>query len=276
MKTSDYLKKYGVTLKKSLGQNFLSNEVFAKKIVELSGVNKQDTVLEIGAGAGTLTVALAETGATIYAIEIDERLKPILEERLLTFPNVHLIFSDFLALDLSFLPSGYKCVSNIPYYITAPILKRLIFTPFSALFIMMQKEVGERLLEEPGSSNRGFLTVVLQTVANIEKILMVPKSAFVPNPEVDSVVLKITRKEPFPFVDSSQLESFWRFVSDSFSQKRKTIYNNLKAITKDTKVLELVIKEANIPSNARPEQLSEEQFLMLWKAWSKFTNEKQR
>ncbi|MDM7321010.1 MAG: rRNA adenine N-6-methyltransferase family protein, partial [Fervidobacterium sp.] len=142
-------------------------------------------------------------------------------------------------------------------------------------FIMMQKEVGERLLEEPGSSNRGFLTVVLQTVANIEKILVVPKSAFVPNPEVDSVVLKITRKEPFPFADSSQLESFWRFVSDSFSQKRKTIYNNLKATTKDTKVLELIIKEANIPSNARPEQLSEEQFLMLWKVWSKFTNEKQ-
>ncbi|QAV32324.1 16S rRNA (adenine(1518)-N(6)/adenine(1519)-N(6))-dimethyltransferase RsmA [Fervidobacterium changbaicum] len=263
-----------MTLKKSLGQNFLSNEVYAKKIVEISQIKPNDTVLEIGAGAGTLTVALAETGATIYAIEIDERLKPVLEERLLIFPNVHLIFSDFLALDISFLPDGYKCVSNIPYYITAPILKKLIFTHFSALFIMMQKEVGERLLEKAGSSNRGFLTVVLQTVGDIEKLLTVPKSAFVPNPEVDSVVLKITRKTPFPFSDDSELESFWKFVSDSFAQKRKTIYNNLRAFVRDNEVLAMILEEAIIQPTARPEQLTEEQFLSLWRIWLKLTGGK--
>jgi len=255
-------------LKKSLGQNFLSNEQYAEKIAAVSNVSENDVVLEIGAGAGTLTVAIAKSGATIYAVEIDERMKPILVERLASFPNVHLIFSDFLALDISFLPKGYKCVSNIPYYITAPILKRLLFTDFSSLTIMMQKEVGERLLEKPGSSNRGFLTVVLQTVANVEKALLVPKSAFVPNPDVDSIVLKITRKEYIPFVDISEVESFWTFVSNSFSQKRKTIYNNLKTFVDDKDRIEIMLKESGVRANARPEELSEDEFFALWRAWN--------
>ncbi|WP_448375965.1 16S rRNA (adenine(1518)-N(6)/adenine(1519)-N(6))-dimethyltransferase RsmA [Fervidobacterium sp.] len=255
-------------MKKSLGQNFLSNEQYAEKIAAVSNVSENDVVLEIGAGAGTLTVALAKSGATIYAVEIDERMKPILVERLASFPNVHLIFSDFLALDISFLPKGYKCVSNIPYYITAPILKRLLFTNFSSLTIMMQKEVGERLLEKPGSSNRGFLTVVLQTVANVEKALLVPKSAFVPNPDVDSIVLKITKKEPMPFVDISELESFWTFVSNTFSQKRKTIYNNLKTFVDDKVKIEVMLKESGVRANARPEELSEDGFFALWRTWN--------
>ncbi|MGC9796878.1 16S rRNA (adenine(1518)-N(6)/adenine(1519)-N(6))-dimethyltransferase RsmA [Fervidobacterium riparium] len=269
MKTSDYLKKYGVTLKKSLGQNFLSNETFAEKIVQLSEIEKTDTVLEIGAGAGTLTVALAQTGATIFAIEIDERMRPILQERLLTYENVHLIFSDFLALDTSFLPDGYKCVSNIPYYITAPILKKLLFTNFKSLTIMMQKEVGERLLEKPGSSNRGFLTVVLQTVANVQKVLTVPKSAFVPNPDVDSVVLKMTRKEQLPFSDNYELESYWNLVSNAFSQKRKTIYNNLKTFIDDKQKIEEILLKAGVQPNERPEGLTEEQFVALWREWKR-------
>lgn len=266
LKTADYIKKYNVVLKKSLGQNFLSNDKYAEKIAGLSQLNQNDTVLEIGAGAGTLTLALAQTAATVYAIEIDERLRPILIERLSAFPNVHIIFSDFLSLDISFLPEGYKCVSNIPYYITAPILKKLLFTSFSTLTIMMQKEVGERLLEKPGSSNRGFLSVVLQTLANVEKVLLVPKSAFVPNPDVDSIVLKITRRERNS-LSFSELESFWTFVSNCFSQKRKTIYNNLRTFVTDKIALENLLKDSNVRPTARPEELTEEEFIALWKAW---------
>jgi 16S rRNA (adenine1518-N6/adenine1519-N6)-dimethyltransferase len=250
-------------LKKSLGQNFLSNEIYAEKIVKLSGISKDDTILEIGAGAGTLTIALAQTGAIVFAIEIDKRMEPILKERTEGFNNVHIIFSDFLELDLSFLPSNYKCVSNIPYYITAPILKKLLFTSFHSLIIMMQKEVGERLLERPGSSNRGFLTVVLQTVSHVEKLLLVPKSAFVPNPDVDSVVLRIKKKDNFPFTDMKELESYWIFVSNAFSQKRKTIVNNLKAMGISKELIPEIL--GNITQFARPEDLTEEEFLTLWR-----------
>ncbi len=220
--------------------------------------------MEIGAGAGTLTVALAKTGATVFAVEIDKRMEPILKERLLSFPNVKLIFEDFLATDISFLPDNYKCVSNIPYYITAPILKKLIFTNFHSMSIMVQREVGERLLEQPGSSNRGFLTVVIQTIADIEKLLLVPKSAFVPNPDIDSLVLKITKKSEFPFKTSQELESYWKFVSNSFAQKRKTIQNNLKNMI-SKHVIESALNSVGIEKSARPEELTNEQFLNLWR-----------
>ncbi|MFN3691716.1 MAG: 16S rRNA (adenine(1518)-N(6)/adenine(1519)-N(6))-dimethyltransferase RsmA [Fervidobacterium sp.] len=264
------MKKYGVSLKKSLGQNFLSSDVYANKIVELSRICKDDVVLEIGAGAGTLTVALAETGATVFAIEIDKRMQPILSERLNNFDNVKLIFDDFLKTDLSFLlslPQGFKCVSNIPYYITAPIIKKLLFTNFQSLTLMVQKEVGERLLEPPGSSNRGFLTVVIQTVAKVEKLLTVPKSAFVPNPEVDSLVLKITKKENFSFNSISDLENYWNFVSKAFAQKRKTLLNNLRNMGLTSQQVEVLLDKVGIEKNTRPEQLENEQFFKLWNAW---------
>jgi len=245
-----------------LGQNFLSSEEYANRIVEASDIKKDDTILEIGAGAGTLTLSLAATGAKVYAIEIDSRMEPILRERLSEYGNVQLIFEDFFNVDLSFLPNGYKCISNIPYYITAPIIKRLIFTDFDILYLMMQKEVGERLQEKPGSSNRGFLSVVLQTIADLEKVMIVPRSAFVPNPEIDSIVLKIRRKSSIPFTDSEELLSYWEFVSSCFGQKRKTIYNNLRAIGFDKSIIEKMLD--GISQSARPEQLTNDEFVNIW------------
>jgi len=252
-------------LKKSLGQNFLSSEEYANRIVEALNIEKGDKILEIGAGAGTLTISLAKTGAKIYAIEIDNRMEPILKERLSEYTNVDLIFEDFLKLDISFLPDGYKCVSNIPYYITAPIIKKLIFTKFDVLYLMMQREVGERLQEKPGSSNRGFLSVVLQTVADLEKVFMVPKSAFVPNPEIDSIVLRIKKKSSIPFVSSEELLSYWEFVSSCFGQKRKTIYNNLKTFRLERTTIESILR--GISKNARPEQLTNDEFVSIWRRW---------
>uniref|UniRef100_A0A7C4CEY7 Ribosomal RNA small subunit methyltransferase A n=1 Tax=Fervidobacterium thailandense TaxID=1008305 RepID=A0A7C4CEY7_9BACT len=264
MKTSDYLKKYGITLKKSLGQNFLANDDYARRIVEAVGVKSDDVVLEIGAGAGTLTIALARTGAQIFAVEIDNRLKPILEERLSGFKNVELVFEDFLRLDLSFLPKFYRCVSNIPYYITAPIIKKLLFTDFSDLVLMVQREVGDRLAEKPGSSNRGFLSVVVQTIGTVERVLTVPRSAFVPNPEVESVVLRIRKRETVPFQNHEELFDFWDFVSKSFSRKRKTITNNLKSFVPLENLASVL---GPIPGNLRPEELSEDDFVQMWQRY---------
>lgn len=264
------MKKYGINLKKSLGQNFLSSNIYAEKIVQLSNISKDDTVLEIGAGAGTLTVELAKTNASVISVEIDKRMEPILRERLKDYPNVSVIFADFLETDISFLSElskGYKCVSNIPYYITAPIIKKLFFTNFQSLTLMVQKEVGERLLEPPGSSNRGFLTVVIQTFNNLEKLLTVPKSAFVPNPEIDSVVLKIVKREEILLKSKAELESYWQFVSNAFAQKRKTLANNLKNMGFTGEQIESALSRAGIERNARPEQLTNEQFLNLWNIW---------
>ncbi|HOA17286.1 MAG TPA: 16S rRNA (adenine(1518)-N(6)/adenine(1519)-N(6))-dimethyltransferase RsmA [Fervidobacterium sp.] len=252
-------------MKRSLGQNFLSSEEYANRIVEASDIKKDDTILEIGAGAGTLTLSLAMTGAKVYAIEIDKRMEPILKERLAEYNNVHLIFEDFFNVDISFLPNQYKCISNIPYYITAPIIKRLIFTNFNVLYLMMQKEVGERLQEKPGSSNRGFLSVVLQTVADLEKVMIVPRSAFVPNPEIDSIVLKIEKNSSIPFMSLEELSSYWDFVSSCFGQKRKTIYNNLRAIGLDKSMIEEMLD--GISPSARPEQLTNDEFVSMWHKW---------
>ncbi|ODN30869.1 16S rRNA (adenine(1518)-N(6)/adenine(1519)-N(6))-dimethyltransferase RsmA [Fervidobacterium thailandense] len=261
MKTSDYLRKYGIALKKSLGQNFLASDDYARRIVEAVEVKSEDVILEIGAGAGTLTVALANTGAKVFAVEIDTRLKPILEERLSGYKNVELIFEDFLKLDLSFLPKSYRCVSNIPYYITAPIIKKLLFTDFSDLVLMVQSEVGGRLAERPGSSNRGFLSVVVQTIGTVERVLTVPRSAFVPNPEVESVVLRIRKREMVPFRNHQELLDFWDFVSKCFAKKRKTITNNLKSFVQ---VEDIPYVLGPILTNLRPEEISEEDFVHMW------------
>ncbi len=264
MKTAEYLKKYGITLKKSLGQNFLSDERIAKKIVESLEIKSQDIILEIGAGAGTLTEEILKTGAFVYAIEIDERLKNLLEERLNEYQNKKIIFGDFLKLDTLFLPDKYRCVSNIPYYITGPIIRKLIFTNFFDLSLMMQKEVAERLLEPPGSSNRGFLTVVVQTFCEVKRLLNVSKSSFVPNPDVDSTVLRLVRKD---FPANFDCDLYFEFVSKSFSNKRKTLANNFKTFMNKELANEILSK---IDGKKRPEQLTIEEWLTAFETYSKY------
>lgn len=256
MKTSDLLKKYGIRLNKKLGQNFLSNSSIAKKIVELANVSNEDVILEIGPGAGTLTEELLKKGAKVFAVEIDKRLNVILEG-LKTYENFTLIFEDFLKLDISFLPKDFKVVSNIPYSITGPILKKILFSDFSEAYLMVQKEVGERLLAPVGDSNRGFLTVVVQTFCTIEKLLTVSKGNFVPNPQVDSVVLKIKRNENI--YKNYDIKEYWTFVSKCFEQKRKTIYNNLKNFVPNIGIIK---EKYNL--SLRPEQIDEMMFLKIF------------
>ncbi|QTA37111.1 ribosomal RNA small subunit methyltransferase A [Thermosipho ferrireducens] len=259
MKTSELLKLYGIKLNKNLGQNFLSNISVAEKIVNIANVKDDDVILEIGAGAGTLTEALLKTGAFVYAVEIDLQLKDVLY-RLKHYKNLHLIFDDILKLDLSFLPENFRCISNIPYSITGHVIKKILFSNFFDAYLMVQKEVGERLLSKPGDSNRGFLTVVVQSICEIKKVLNVSKSNFVPNPEIDSSVIFFKKKKES--LKNENLELYWQFVSNCFRQKRKTLRNNLKTFLNKEQI-ELLEKEIDLTK--RPEDISERDFLKMWK-----------
>jgi 16S rRNA (adenine1518-N6/adenine1519-N6)-dimethyltransferase len=251
LKTSDYLKKYGVKLKKHLGQVFLSDDRIAKRIVKEVGLTPEDVVVEIGAGAGTLTEELAKTGARVIAYEIDESLAPVLRERLSKYPNVELRFEDFLkAKDI---PEGAICVSNIPYSITGPIMEKIIEWKFKRAIVMVQKEVGERILAKPGKKTYGYLSVVVQTFYEVKKLFDVSRSCFVPNPEVDSTVVDLKRKP----VDLD-FEKFKKFVSMIFAKKRKTLKNNLKPF--------LSIFEG-VDLSRRAEQLTVEEIVELYEKW---------
>ncbi|WGS65805.1 16S rRNA (adenine(1518)-N(6)/adenine(1519)-N(6))-dimethyltransferase RsmA [Marinitoga aeolica] len=259
MKTGDWLKKYNIYLKKSLGQNFLATEVYAKKIVQKSGITNEDTVIEIGPGAGTLTEALAKTGAKIFAFEIDQRLNPLLVERFQNYNNVNIQFIDFLKADLSNFEKP-KYVANIPYYITSPILEKIFLeTPdFQLATLMVQKEYGDRMLARSGK-NYSPLSIFVQFFCNVEKLITVPPHAFIPNPKIDSVVIKLTPKENIPDIDKNK---FFKFIHIAFSQRRKTIKNNLKQLFGDK--TEEILKKCNIDSKTRPENITIDQFINLF------------
>ena len=257
MKTKELLEKYGIKLKKSLSQNFLSDERIAKKIVEKSGVGKEDVVVEIGAGAGTLTEELAKVAKKVIAYEIDERLKDLLEERLSNFENVELIFTDFLKADLSGIPDGFVYVSNIPYGITGPIIEKILREGrFSFAVLMVQKEVAERITSPPGRKSYGYLSALVQSFCNVEKLFDVSKSHFIPNPQVDSTVLKLVWKGKIaPF------DEYREFLSIAFSKKRKTLKNNLRGIVKDPLSF---LRENRIEEKVRPEEVRPEVLLRLF------------
>ncbi|KAF2955258.1 16S rRNA (adenine(1518)-N(6)/adenine(1519)-N(6))-dimethyltransferase RsmA [Marinitoga sp. 38H-ov] len=263
MKTSEWLKKYNIFLKKSLGQNFLSTQEYAKKIVQKSDISKDDIVIEIGPGAGTLTEALAQSGANIFAFEIDERLKPLLEERFKNFNNVHIQFIDFLKADLSNF-NNPKYVANIPYYITSPILEKIFMeTPdFQLATLMVQKEYGNRMIATSGK-DYSPLSIFVQFFCNVEKIITVPPHAFIPNPKVDSVVIKLTPKENIPDIDKNK---FFKFIHIAFSQRRKTIKNNLKGIFGEN--TDEILKKCSIDPKTRPENLSIDKFIDLFSYWN--------
>ncbi|ONN27814.1 dimethyladenosine transferase [Thermosipho affectus] len=251
MKVSEYLREYNIKLLKSLGQNFLTNQKIAKEIVEKAEIDEKDVVLEIGPGAGALTEYLVLTGAKIIAVEVDKRLIPILK-RFNKFDNIQIVFQDFLKFDLSILPKDFKVVANIPYSITGMILKKILFSRFSRAVLMVQKEVGERLLAPP-RSDRSFLSVVVQNFTVAKKLLNVSKGNFIPQPKVDSVVLDLKRKKDFEY----DIGEFWNFVSRCFEAKRKTLYNNLRKFTD-------VGCFSGFDLKRRPQELENEEFLELF------------
>ena len=269
MNISDDLKKHNFHFKKKLGQNFINDDHLLSKIVAAAEVSAEDVVIEIGPGAATLTAALAKKAKQVIAVEIDKDLYPIINERMAEFENFELVGGDAMKVDFDELAAKYgvkryKIVANLPYYITTPIVMRLLEEGFRTerIVIMVQKEVAERFLAKAGTKAYGAITVALNYYGEVTRAFNVPRSMFTPRPEVDSAVvcIKCWQEKPFQAID----EKLWRsLVKAAFSQRRKTLNNALKTLNFPAEVLKAALAEANIDPSRRGETLSVEEFVHL-------------
>ncbi len=234
--TKDLLKQYNFKMSKSLGQNFLINEGILDEIISGSELTKEDGVLEIGPGMGALTQKLCESSGKVLAVELDKRLIPILNVTLFGFDNFKLINDDILKINLkevlqeNFGDKPAKVVANLPYYITTPIIMKLLEDKLNlrSITIMVQKEVGDRLKAAPGGKDYGALSVAVQYYSKPTQIAFVPPDSFIPRPEVDSVVIKLDILDKPP-VELEDEKMFFRVVKASFGQRRKTLLNALSS-----------------------------------------------
>ena len=281
MRIADYsvtkavLERHGFTFKKSFGQNFLTDTNILQKIVNTAEINKNVNVIEIGPGIGALTEFLAENASEVMAFEIDERLVPILEDTLRDHDNVKVINEDVLKADLQTRVKEFenpdlpiKVVANLPYYITTPILMHLIESkiPFAEFVVMMQKEVADRISAEPNTKAYGSLSIAVQYYMTAKVAFVVPRTVFVPAPNVDSAILKMTcRKQPL--VEVKDEDFFFRVSKASFLHRRKTLWNNLTShFGKSEEVknkLDQALENAAIKPSIRGEALSISDFARL-------------
>ncbi|MDY6894774.1 MAG: 16S rRNA (adenine(1518)-N(6)/adenine(1519)-N(6))-dimethyltransferase RsmA [Thermotogota bacterium] len=263
MKTSEWLKKYDIRLKKGLGQNFLSNSNVSHEIVKKSEIDENDVIIEIGTGNGILTEEIAKKAKKVITFEIDERLKPLLEERFEGSENVGIHFEDFLNTDLSKFKDipKLKYIANIPYYISSKILEKIFeeSPKFEYSIFMFQKEFGQRLMAKSKKSYSP-LSIFVQTYCTVEKIMDVSKNNFIPIPKVDSVILKFN--PVYKYVEGIDPKDFMKFVHICFSKRRKTIKNNLKELIPNT---EKYLTEVQIDPSSRPEDIPIETYMQLYK-----------
>ena len=266
------MEKYDVKFKKKFGQNFLKDINIVKRIVDVSEVDKDSLVIEVGPGGGVMTRELASRAKNVIAYEIDHDLEDELVKRLDGFDNVDVLFQDFLTSDLISDVSNYNYkklyfVSNVPYYITTPILMKIIESglEFNKIVIMVQKEVGDRFTTAPGSREYGSITVLLNYFYNIKKEFFVSRKQFVPEPNVDSLIVSFSPREDK--LELNDYKFFERLIRDSFQFKRKTLKNNLKNY--DLKVVESVLQEYNYDLSVRAENLSTEIFVKISNALRK-------
>lgn len=281
MRIADYsvtravLERHGFTFKKSFGQNFLTDTNILQKIVDTAEIDKNVNVIEIGPGIGALTEFLAENAAEVMAFEIDDRLIPILADTLRDFDNVKVINEDILKSDLQSRIKEFanpdlpiKVVANLPYYITTPILMHLIESkiPFTEFVVMMQKEVADRISAEPNTKAYGSLSIAVQYYMTAKVAFVVPRTVFVPAPNVDSAILKMTRRER-PLVQVKDEDFFFHVSKISFVHRRKTLWNNLTSHfgkADETKAkLEQALEIAEIKPSIRGEALSIADFAKL-------------
>ncbi len=250
-------------MSKRLGQNFLIDNDIVQGIVTAADVKKDDRILEVGPGIGTLTQALAQTGAEITCVELDKRLPEVLAHTLDSYDNVRIIQGDILKVDILEIMGNkpFKVVANLPYYITTPIIMALLekHLPITDIVVMVQKEVAERMVAQPGGKIYGALSVAVQYYTLPEIALCVPPRSFMPPPEVDSVVVNCkVRKEPI--VNLLDEKVFFKVVKAAFGQRRKTLNNALKSMGIEKEKIALILNEANIETTRRGETLTMEEF----------------
>ncbi|OPJ55069.1 16S rRNA (adenine(1518)-N(6)/adenine(1519)-N(6))-dimethyltransferase RsmA [Alkalithermobacter paradoxus] len=270
--TKEIVEKYGFKFSKSLGQNFLINSNIIDKIVDGAQISPGDYVIEVGPGIGTLTREMASIAKKVVAVEIDKTLLPILDETLKDSPNVEVVNEDILKCDIQKLVDEkleggpVKLVANLPYYITTPIVMKFLEEniPVTHIVVMVQKEVADRMKAVPSTKDYGSLSVAVQYYSDVDIVTTVPRSMFMPQPNVESTVIRLkSHKEPKYNVNDKDL--FFRVVKASFSKRRKTILNALSTygleFSKDD--IKESLKEANIEENRRGETLSIEEFVKL-------------
>lgn len=272
-RTKEIIQRHGFSFKKSLGQNFLIDQNILTKIVDAAGLGSSKGALEIGPGIGALTERLAQQAKTVTAIEIDRRLIPILEEVLEPYPHVHVEQADVLKVDLKELferrfhdVDSVSVVANLPYYVTTPILMKLLEEklPLENIVVMIQKEVAERMAAKPGSKDFGSLSIAVQYYSEPELICTVPHTVFIPQPNVESAVIRLKVRQTPP-VDVTSEEHFFDVVRASFTQRRKTISNNLKTryAKEGRERIDAVLEQAGIQPSRRGETLSLQEFATL-------------
>ena len=281
MRIADYsvtkavLERHGFTFKKSFGQNFLTDTNILQKIVDTAEIDDQVNVIEIGPGIGALTEFLAERAAQVMAFEIDHRLVPILADTLRDFDNVTVVNEDILKVDLAQHIQNFKnpdlpikVVANLPYYITTPILMHLIESgiPFSEFVVMMQREVADRISAKPNTKAYGSLSIAVQYYMTAKVAFIVPRTVFVPAPNVDSAILKMVRR-PEPAVAVEDEKFFFKVSKASFIHRRKTLWNNLTGYfgkTEEVKdKLTRALDQAGLSPSVRGEALGLEEFASL-------------
>ncbi|MGV8979946.1 16S rRNA (adenine(1518)-N(6)/adenine(1519)-N(6))-dimethyltransferase RsmA [Clostridium sp.] len=264
---SEVAKKYEFRFKKGLGQNFLIDDSVLDDVVDGADVNEEDFIIEIGPGFGTLTRALLKRAKKVCAIELDEKLFPILEEELKDFDNFELIHNDALKVDFNELmgdEKSVKLVANLPYYLTTPIIVNLLTKGynFKSLTIMIQKEVGVRIDSEPNCKAYGAFSILVQYYCDTKILRLVPPSAFIPEPKVESIVIRLDKlAEPSVKVNDEAL--FFAIVRKSFNMRRKTLWNGIKDIGIDKEELLKCFERANIDPGRRGETLSLKEFAAL-------------
>lgn len=249
--------------KKKFGQNFIIDENVINNIVDKSEIDKETLVIEIGPGAGSLTYGLATKAKNVLCYEIDTTLKDILNSNLSDFSNVDVIYEDFLKVDVNNELKKYDydklyVVANLPYYITTPIILKLIEDkiPVDKIVVMVQKEVGDRFKAKPGTKDYGSLSIFLKYYFEVNKILDVSRNVFMPKPNVDSIVVEF--KKVNSKIDVKNEELFFKIVKESFTQKRKTLRNNLKGY--DLEKINEVLAKHGYDLSVRAEQLTIEVF----------------
>lgn len=271
-KTKEIINKYEFNFKKNFGQNFLVDEHVLNKIISAAEITKDDVVLEVGPGIGTLTQALAKSAGKVIAVEIDKTLIPILEDVLSNYDNIEIINEDILKVDINDIVDKnhgkrIKVVANLPYYITTPIIMEILEhrLPIESITVMVQKEVAYRMKATPGTKDYGSLSLAVQYYCEPYLVANVPQNCFMPRPNVDSAVIKLSVYDK-PSIEAENTELMFELIKVAFSQRRKTLLNciyNVGSWNIDKEKIVTVLNEAGLDERVRGEKLTLEDFAKL-------------